>query len=133
MADAETTRYAGWVWQTLTGVDLQTNGLTLPEPEFDPLITSSEARRDADNGLSLPNTKAIVMYKPQLPTGIRILLGQEITPAHALSMLEEQRQAVRVIAAHALSMIYPAWAPQIRASMPEQAVQISTLREALVL
>jgi len=133
MGDPETARYAGWVWQTLTGIDLRTSGLTLPEPEIDPDALPNESRRDADNGLPLPHVNAIGAGGLSLPTGIRLLLGQELNPARALQILEEQPQALRVIAGHALTKTLPKWTPQVQASSQEQAQQIATLRTTLAL
>lgn len=130
MNDPETARYAGWVWQVLTGVDLQANGLTLPEPEVDPETRPGEGRRDADNGLLLPNPGAVGRVSLPLPGG-RLLLGQPFTPALGLTVLEEQPQALRLVAAHALARTLPGAAPQVRACAREQLRQMAGLRTQL--
>jgi uncharacterized protein (TIGR02270 family) len=132
MADPETARYAGWVWQTLTGVDLETARLTLPEPEAaserGPI---TDARLDADNGLPLPNATAIRNYKATTLSGTRTLLGKELTAAFAAEVLGDRPQAIRAIAAQYLRMTLPHLAPNIRASAQVQQTQMAALRTAI--
>ncbi len=127
MRDPETARYAGWVWQTLTGIDLAGNGLTLPEPadtrQAPAAIT--DARRDADNGLPLPDAQAVGAFPVSLAPGGRVLLGQPLTRAHAIGLLADAPQAVRRIAAMALGDQEPGIAVNVRgpAALQYQALQ----------
>jgi hypothetical protein len=128
MALPETERYAGWVWQTLTGIDLEANGLTLPETPTDSeyeLVT--EARHDADNGLSIPHMAAIEAYPVTLPSSVRTLLGQELTQTSALEQLTAVPQAIRAVAAHYLRQSQSEVARNIRADAITQQLQIDTL------
>ena len=131
MSDTNVSRYAGWVWQAMTGVDLRANGLALSEPEIDPMAPPSDNQRDADMGLLLPDAQAVLNANVRLPLGQRILLGQALTPVLALQLLNQHVQALRVIAAHALGQLAPAWAPQVQASGREQQRQVHMLAARL--
>ncbi len=107
MANPEVDRYAGWVWQTLTGKDLTHAGWTLANPETiaedaDQGITTT--RVDADNGLARPLHAAIRDYTASSPFaalhGKRVLCGRVLDPRHALDLLERAPQAVRLLAAN---------------------------------
>ena len=131
LLDPETARYAGWVWQTLTGVDLQSAGLVLAEPPpagvGGPL---TDARRDADDGLPLPDAAAIARYSVRLTGGKRSLLGRELVPTDAVALLRDAPQALRAIAAHALHMMLRASAANVRASADVQRAQLAALHAA---
>lgn len=132
LADPETTRYAGWVWQTLTGVDLEAAGLTLPEPDKIPTRGPiTDAQLDADNGLPLPDAAAIVRHAVGMVPGKRCLLGRELTVGEAIRLLPEAPQAIRSVAALSLRTTLPRLAPNIRASMRIQQAQLSALRAAM--
>jgi hypothetical protein len=132
MAEPDTARYAGWVWQALTGVDLEAAGLTLPEPETAPHRGPiTDARLDADNGLPLPDAVAIRSYPVTTTPGTRTLLGRKLTAADAIAVLQEAPQAIRAVAAQYLCMTLPALAPNIRASAQAQRAQLAALREAI--
>lgn len=131
MDDAQTARYAGWVWQALTGVDLAANGLLRPDPPLDTDAPVDENRRDADNGLPLPDPAAIAAYRLALPTGTRLLLGQPLTPELAIDVLDEAVQAFRVIAAHALTMYFPDRPMHARAPYAHQRRALNALATAI--
>ena len=132
LADPETTRYAGWVWQSLTGVDLEAAGLTLPEPDRVPTRGPiTDAQLDADNGLPLPDAAAIARHAVGMVPGKRCLLGRELTMGEAIRLLPEAPQAIRSVAALSLRTPLPRLAPNIRASMRVQQAQLSALRAAM--
>jgi uncharacterized protein (TIGR02270 family) len=129
MRSPETEHYAGWVWQTLTGIDLEANGLILEEPNSEPnLEPLSGSSFDLDTGLPMPDIKAIETYPIQVQSGIRTLLGRTLTPVSALELLSSAPQAIRAIAAHCLRQSQPAVVPNIRADAPTQQLQIDALR-----
>ncbi|MET2526214.1 HEAT repeat domain-containing protein [Ralstonia pseudosolanacearum] len=131
LADPETARYAGWIWQSLTGVDLEAAGLTLPEPEMEPTRGPiTDAQLDADNGLPLPNASAIARYAVVLTPGTRSLLGCELTVAEAIRLLQVAPQAIRSVAALSLRTTLPRLAPNVRASTRVQQAQLSALQAA---
>lgn len=100
MENEDTARFAGWVWSTMTGIELRTAGLTLPEPDQETSAALSDARLDADTGLPLPNYNAIRTYAvSSLQNGEPHLIGQLLTPVFALECLEKAPMAVRKIAA----------------------------------
>ncbi|NIA00937.1 HEAT repeat domain-containing protein, partial [Massilia sp. CCM 8734] len=106
LADEDVGRYAGWVWQTLTGIDLTASGLALPEPDpasLDPDQLITEARLDADSGHPQADqaaVKAATAASPHLVgRGKRVLLGREIDAKTALDLLENAPQAIRAMAA----------------------------------
>ncbi|MDQ1833208.1 MULTISPECIES: HEAT repeat domain-containing protein [Massilia] len=109
MANPEVDRYAGWIWETLTGMDLAAAGWTIPEPapstqDSNQVIT--QTRLDADNGLARPLHAAVRAYTASSPFfllhGKRVLCGQELALEHALNLLESASQPVRSLAAHSL-------------------------------
>jgi uncharacterized protein (TIGR02270 family) len=109
MGTPDTARYAGWVWQSITGVDFQAAGLALPEPELEHAASViTQERLDADAGLALPNTNAIGKYSTAaLQNGKPYLLGQQLSPAQMLDVLEEAPQAIRSIAGMHLQLNRP--------------------------
>ena len=68
-------RYAGWVWQCLTGIDLEAHHLCLM-PESNDLQEGDPQ----DAGLSLPAASRMP-DTPTLPQDVAILLGQPVSPA----------------------------------------------------
>jgi hypothetical protein len=130
MSDAQTARYAGWVWQTITGVDLQTAGMALAESELldsAPIVT--HARLDADVGMALPNAQAISRYAiTALGNGKRYLLGQQLTLAHMLNVLEVAPQALRSIAAMHLHLNHPEANIALRSPAQIQMHALSAMR-----
>ncbi len=132
LTSPETTRYAGWVWQSLTGIDLEAAGLTLPEPDKVPTSGPiTDAQLDADNGLPLPDAAAIASHTVQTVAGKRCLLGRELTASEAIRLLAEAPQAIRSVAALSLRTTLPRLAPNIRASMRVQQAQLTALRAAV--
>lgn len=108
LGDAEQGRWAGFVWQSLTGVDLVANGLTLAEPPIDLDAGLSRARQDGDQGLPLPDPNAVSKHPANAAlsqlAGQRVLLGQTLCPAFLASLLRieaDQPQLLRAVAAHA--------------------------------
>ncbi|MDQ1835660.1 hypothetical protein RBA09_33640, partial [Massilia sp. CCM 9029] len=109
MRNPEVDRYAGWVWQTLTGMDLAGAGWILSEP-----VASSEdatqivtpTKLDADNGLARPFYAAIRAHTASNPYvalhGKRVLCGRVLDLQHAVDLLENAPQAVRFLAAYGL-------------------------------
>lgn len=108
LAEAEQARWAGFVWQSLTGVDLVANGLTLAEPPIDLDAGLTRARQDGDQGLPLPDPDAVSNHPANAVlsqlAGQRVLLGQTLSPAFVASLLgieADQPQLLRAVAAHA--------------------------------
>ena len=106
MTDPEVQRYAGWAWQTLSGIDLEASALALPEDEAGALDQDeriTEARLDADNGLVLPDAEGARAVMANLPltawSGQATLMGRVLSLTHALALLEAAPQAVRALAA----------------------------------
>jgi hypothetical protein len=100
MDNPECARYAGWVWSALTGVDLQTHGLTRPRP--DDAYAPSAPTDDLDPGLPLPDSGAVARFNPSLPGGQRMLLGHPIDKLDVPALLAQAPQALRWIAARHL-------------------------------
>jgi uncharacterized protein (TIGR02270 family) len=137
MNNPNETRYAGWVWQTLTGLDLAGNGWVLPEPDPDDTIEAiTEARLDADQGLPIPDVAAIqaaqTVHQHTLPHRVRSLLGQELTPSHAVTLLETAPQALRGIAAQALMQAFPGRRISVRGPASAQLRQLADLRSQVL-
>jgi uncharacterized protein (TIGR02270 family) len=126
MGHPDTARYAGWVWQSITGVDLQAAGMTLPEPELEegaPAVTQMQL--DADAGMPLPNAQAIGRHSTvALHTGTRYLLGQPMSPPQLLDVVQDAPQALRSIASMHLQLAHPQAKLGLRgpAQMQQQAL-----------
>jgi hypothetical protein len=110
MGDSEHARWAGWVWQGLTGVDLRSAGLAQPEPET--VVNDAPlawARQDADQGLALPDRHAVVQHPAMdlakvMGRDERVLMGRPIKAQELMALLAldaNQAQVVRAVAAHA--------------------------------
>lgn len=132
MTDVETARYAAWVWQTVTGVDLVTAGLSLAESESATSPAISDARQDADLGLALPNPAAVAAYfNSSLDNGHHYLFGQLLTPTSALAHLMESPQAIRSIAANFLQLHHPHLSVTVRGPAQRQMTTLDQLLEDL--
>jgi uncharacterized protein (TIGR02270 family) len=129
MRHPETDRYAGWVWQTLTGIDLASHGLILETSDSKADFESfSETGFDGDTGLPVPDADAIETYPIHTQPGVRTLLGRSLTPTSAFELLTSAPQAIRAIAAHAIRQSPSAIAPNIRANAATQQLQMDALR-----
>lgn len=134
MSHPETSRYAGWVWQSLTGVDLESAGLSLPESAL-PADSAgiSDARVDADHGLPLPDAEAIARYSTaSLPVRQRCLAGQVLTPIVALTLLDTAPQAQRSVATHFLRQCDPQRKLSPRARSAVQRAAMKKLRRLFI-
>lgn len=129
MDDPQLARFAGWVWQTVSGVDLVAAGLSLPEPETDALsVAVTDAQQDADNGLPRPDGEAVRRYPlADLRAGHRYLLGREVTPVHTLAVFESCPQAQRAIALRYLQRQFPHLGLGVRAPVSGQRHMLAHL------
>jgi hypothetical protein len=123
-------RWAGWVWQCLTGVDLAREGLSAEEPPLDLDAPMTAAQQDADAGLPLPDPAGLSAHpanRHAWPRGQRLLLAQTVSPQLLRDLLDPARdhaQALRFIAADALSRMHPEYALNLRAPPAAQARQL---------
>lgn len=135
-----TARYAAWVWQAITGVDLRTSALLLPEPHGgSDTPEHGDARLDADLGLPVPDADAIAGHCGMpLAEGRQYLQGQVLTPTSALSLMQHAVQAERGIAAQYLLALpsgmqgAPRAPLSIRAAAPQQIRAAGKLRDRLM-
>lgn len=130
MQDPAQGRWAGWVWQCLTAVDLAGEGLTAEEPAFDLDAPMTTERRDADAGLPLPDVTRVRAHpasRHTWPRDQRLLLANPVHPHLLRDILDPTRdhaQALRFIAADALTRMHPEYAVDLRASPGHQARQL---------
>lgn len=91
----EVARLAGWVWATLTGIDLEQAGLSFPPRmlDGDPRPTD-----DLDPGLPEPNVERILAYPTPLLTDSPLVLGAPLNAACLPALLHSAPQALRWIA-----------------------------------
>lgn len=134
IAHPEDARYAGWVWQTLTGIDLEAHGLVAQEPELlqtDLRGPVTAARLDADSGLPLPDLLAVQNAQRALrfdaDANQRLLCGRPVTDAWLVELLQHATQPVRAVAAHALRYRVPSTGLSVRGSAELQRRQIDRL------
>ncbi len=126
----EQARWAGWVWQCLTGVDLQAASLILPDPELDLDAPLSQIQHDADRGLPLPDPSALAAHPAsqlRLPQGHWLLMGHPGSAPLLRALLDpaaNQTQALRAVAAHALAQLHPGYALNLHASPTSQAAAL---------
>lgn len=123
-------RFAGWVWQHLTGVDLVQAGLTLEDPAVDIDAALTETQQDADAGLPLPNHALIAAHPANhvtWPSERRLMAGQVAGPHLWRALLDpanDQSQALRFVAAEGLRATHPDYAVNLRGSPAAQTVQL---------
>lgn len=133
MRDDEHARWAGWVWQCLTGVNLQDGGLTRPPAPLDLDAPLSQAQQDADQGLPLPEVDAVAAHpgsQIRLAPGERLLHGQPVNAHRLRDLLDpaaNQPQALRSLAVHALAQLHPEYVLNLRASPEAQAVVLARM------
>lgn len=138
MRDPGVSRYAGWVWQTLSGVGLAGMGWTMDEDDSGLLAPSgpvTQARLDADNGLPEPDHGAIAAYMASQPFGAlqgsRVLLGRHNDLASALALLKDAPQCLRALAAHTLNHAQSWLTFNVRANTTEQLLALDMLDEII--
>lgn len=130
MDDEREARWAGWTWQAITGIDVEAEGLALKEPEIDLDAPLSASRADGDAGLPLPDAARIAAHVASLQVsgaGSRHLLGKEVSAKHLRAVLHpvsDQPQALRAVAAHALSWMHPDYPLDLRAPSRVQNEQL---------
>lgn len=130
MRDPAEARWAAWVWQCLTGVDLAREGLTAAEPPLDLDAPMTAAQQDADAGLPLPDPARVSAHPANhhaWPPGQRLLLAGTPHPQLLRDLLDPARdhaQALRFIAADALCRMHPEHALNLRAAPAAQAHQL---------
>ena len=138
MGNPQVDRYAGWVWQTLTGMDLAAVGWTIPEPapsteDSNQVIT--QTRLDADNGLTRPLHAAVRAYAASSPYfalhGKRVLAGKELNLEHALDLLESAPQPIRFLAVHSLNGASAVVRMNVRAPAPAQRRAMDAMHHML--
>ncbi len=133
MGRPDAARWAMWVWCCLTGVSSQTEGLTLPDASPDLDAALSDVQQDADRGLPLPNPSAVANHSAsRISTvdGQRLLMGRAVQATHLRELLDpaaDQPQALRFVAAHALSQLHPAYAVNLRASPSRQSAHLARM------
>jgi hypothetical protein len=134
IAHPDDARYAGWVWQTLTGVDLVAHDLVaqgqeVPETDLSGPVTAG--RLDADSGLPLPDLLAVQNTQRALRfeanANLRLLCGRPATDAWLMELLQHATQPVRAIAAHALRHRVPGAGLSVRGPAESQRRQIEKL------
>lgn len=137
LGNPEVDRYAGWVWQTLTGIDLTASGCALLEPAVmhsDSDVIDADILIDIDNGLARPDVAAIkAVTVPGAASGgesKRVLLGRECDIAHARALLDTAPQAVRLLAARMVNLAQTEVIMNVRAAQAEQRAALRTLHEA---
>jgi hypothetical protein len=133
MADEAQERWAGWVWQCLTGIDLEARGLVREEPPIDldaPLTTN---RKDADLGLPLPDAAKIAAHSASLNghgRGQRILRGQPVDEAVLKRIIDPKHgapQGLRFVAVQALTAVRPDHGLNLRARPALQRLALRSL------
>lgn len=120
-AHPEQGRWAGWVWQCMTGLSLASEGLVLDEPEIDLDAPLTQDRRDADQGLALPDPSRVAAHPAShsiRSEPMRTLLGHAATPERLQAMLHPAAnlpQPVRVVASRFWNSLQPQQTIHLRA------------------
>ncbi len=102
--DTEQARWAGFVWSSLTGIDLAAQGLVQPNPPINLDQPLTRLQQDADQGLPLPDAAAVRAYPSaqSLTAGQPLLLGQPRSAAHLAHLLRISTNAPQLIRAVAV-------------------------------
>ena len=136
LGEPEHQRLAAWVWQTLTGWDLELNGLTVSasEEEAPRGLEVPTGQQAFDVGLPSPDVAAIRKLHAELdfeiPDDTRLLQGEAVSLALVADLLDDAPQAVRHVAALALDHGAPEHAFHVRAPMWKQRHVIQSLKQA---
>ncbi len=131
MDNPETARYAGWVWQVITGIDIAEAGLILEEPASPPDSMLQGAPLDSDFDLSFPNGSAIACYPLSVQCGKRYLNGEPITLEATLDIIEGSSQPLRSIAVQHLQSLDSLFFLSIRAPASIQSRSTDTIKEII--
>jgi hypothetical protein len=134
MQDPDVCRWAGWVWECLTGMDLEAEGLSLEDEVVvldDPL---TQARQDGDLGMARPDPARVAAHPAthlRLAPGHRLLRGEPVTESALLRLIsaeQNQPQALRRLAAGFLRQLDARRYVNLRASPSVQWDQLAALR-----
>ncbi|QIL82705.1 hypothetical protein G7047_24285 [Diaphorobacter sp. HDW4A] len=116
----ESARLAGWVWSSMTGYDLEQNGLVLPDLEKDG--GASSVTDELDPGLPMPALQSIVAFGTKPDSDVALFwatgpshetLGQILWDApQALRWIAIQRASVATLKPIALSIKSSFWKQQ---------------------
>ena len=133
MHHAEHARWAGWVWQCLTGVDLRASRLAQPDPAIDLDAPLTASQLDADHGLPLPDAAAVAAHPAsglRLAAGERLLMGQSVNALALRGLLAPEAnrpQPLRHVAAYALAQLHPQYRLNLRADPDVQQAVLACL------
>ncbi len=131
-ADPLVCRYAGWVWQTITGIKISAAGLVRPETTSEKTQPGSDCVADREQGFPQPDARLIAAFhRPALPSGFRHFNGQPVTVESALHSLEVAQQMKRSIAARQLRAIDSDMLIDVRASAEDQTAVIARFKDWL--
>jgi len=138
--EPDTARQAGWVWQSLTGVDLVQEGLTRTDMQPSADGQAMPLQQSGDDGLPWPDARALARHpashRPGPADGAatqRMLLGREVTVdwlCRVFDPASDMPQALRCLAAQTLEFMQPGLGVSVRCSAPEQARHLARLRAA---
>ena len=131
-ADPLVCRYAGWVWQTITGIRISGAGLVLPESTSGEVQPGLACATDKEQGFPQPDAHLISAFqRPALAPGVRHFNGQPVTVESALHTLEVAQQMKRSIAARQLRAVDSDMLIDVRASAEDQIAVIARFRDWL--
>ncbi|RSZ59021.1 hypothetical protein HF313_25205 [Massilia atriviolacea] len=135
MTNPTVDRYAGWVWQALTGIDLAASGWVLEDSSSSAAEVGArvtEGTHDAENGLPKPDHAAVSAYEiakaRYAGQGKRVLLGSELSFERAVALLETGPQAVRILAAQVVNETQSVVRFSVRATAREQRISMERIR-----
>lgn len=131
MTDPRTMRYAGWVWQLITGIDLVASGLAMEEAAFSPDSALKTAPIDDDFGLPRPNREVVSNFPITHYPGQRCLNGYAVTLGSMLDTLESGSQPMRSIASQHLCFLDPDFLVAVRAPATVQIKTTDQLQELM--
>lgn len=124
-------RRAGWVWQCMTDIDLEREGLTKAQPGPNELPSETwltKAGDNIDSGLPVPDADAVTAWlarQPALAGGRRVMAGRTLDVAGAKALLDTAPQGLRAVAASFLAAhsALPPVNPRARASVQRRHSQ----------
>jgi hypothetical protein len=136
--DPAISRYAGWVWQTLSGIDITASGWILSEHDY-PMNDSADSstQHDADRGLPLPNYSALQGYgisnfDKNYTQSVRMIFGHNLDRTNAVRLIKTAPQLIRSLVATLVNQRPSGVRISVRAPAVRQRVAMDKLHKLIV-
>lgn len=133
MEQAPFPRHAGWAWQVLRGVDIESEGLAVSDVAFDPEQDDVVAVAEDEAGAAIPDAQAVRAWVGRHGSawhGDRVILGQPWSTTLLREIIDEGAQVYRLMASQAMRYQAGLAALNVRASARDQDMATERLRRS---